>query len=112
MCPPARWGRAPPYPMARARAFRLDKKDNRVYCVLGDGEMDEGQVWEAAMTASFRHLGNLCAILDRNGLQQDGETRLIKDLEPVAEKWRGGGWGGVGGGGDDPRPPLGGYDPG
>ena len=64
-----------------ALAFRLDKKDNRAYCVLGDGEMDEGQVWEAAMTASFRHLDNLCAILDRNGLQQDGETRLIKDLD-------------------------------
>ena len=93
-----------------ALAFRLDKKDNRVYCVLGDGEMDEGQVWEAAMTASFRHLDNLCAILDRNGLQQDGETRLIKDLEPVADKWRACGWEVIEVDGHDPRQLMDAYD--
>lgn len=75
-----------------AFAAKYAKKDTRVYCLMGDGEMDEGQVWEAAMTASFRKLDNLCGIVDKNQVQQNGLTRVIKDLEPVAEKWRSCGW--------------------
>ena len=69
-----------------------DKRDTRVYCLMGDGEMDEGQIWEAAMTASFYKLDNLCGIVDRNQVQQNGPTKLIKDLEPVADKWKACGW--------------------
>ena len=75
-----------------ALAARLDGRKNRVYCLMGDGEMDEGAIWEAAMEASFRKLNNLCGILDRNMVQQDAETRIIKDLEPLADKWRSCGW--------------------
>jgi len=69
-----------------------DKRDTRVYCLMGDGEMDEGQIWEAAMAASFYKLDNLCGIVDRNQVQQNGPTKLIKDLEPVADKWKACGW--------------------
>lgn len=75
-----------------AIASKYDKKDIRVYCLLGDGEIDEGQVWEAAMSASFRRLDNLCAIIDRNKVQQDGRTDIIKDLEPIKDKWASCGW--------------------
>ncbi len=75
-----------------ALAARLDGKKNRVFCLMGDGEMDEGQVWEAAMAASFRRLDNLCGILDCNGIQQDGWTKDIKDLTPLGEKWLACGW--------------------
>ncbi len=78
-----------------ALAARLDGRKNRVYCLMGDGEMDEGAIWEAAMEASFRKLNNLCGILDRNMVQQDAETRIIKDLEPLADKWRSCGWKGI-----------------
>ncbi len=64
----------------------------RVYVLLGDGELEEGQVWEAAMTASALGLDNLTAIVDRNGLQLTGPTEEIKPLEPLAEKWRSFGW--------------------
>src|SRR3990167_510781 len=57
-----------------AYAARLDKKERRVYCVTGDGELDEGQIWEAAMSASHHALDNLCCIVDRNGVQQNGPT--------------------------------------
>jgi len=75
-----------------ALAGRLDKKNYRVYCLLGDGETDEGQIWEAAMTANHYHLDNLCAIVDRNRLQIDGETKNIMQLEPYREKWEAFGW--------------------
>lgn len=75
-----------------AIAAKGDGKKTRVFCLLGDGEMDEGQVWEAAMTASFRKLDNVCAIVDLNHIQQDGWTREIKDLQPVGEKWKACGW--------------------
>lgn len=75
-----------------ALAARIDGRKNRVYCLMGDGEMDEGSIWEAAMEASFRKLSNLCGILDRNLVQQDAETRTIKDLEPLTDKWRSCGW--------------------
>lgn len=75
-----------------ALGLQMEGKSNRVYCLLGDGELDEGSVWEAAMTASFRKLNNLVAIVDRNGIQQDSFTAEIKDLEPLSEKWRACGW--------------------
>jgi len=75
-----------------ALGLRMDGKKNRVYCLMGDGELDEGQIWEAAMTASHYHLDNLCGIIDRNGLQIDGCTSDVKTLEPLAEKWKAFGW--------------------
>jgi transketolase len=71
-----------------ALAARLDRKDYRTYVLLGDGECQEGQVWEAAMFAPNYKLDNLTAIVDYNGLQLDGFTRQIMDLEPFVEKWR------------------------
>jgi len=75
-----------------AMAMKMDKKNNRVYCLMGDGELDEGQIWEAAMTASHYRLDNLCGIVDRNGLQIDGCTDDVKTLEPLSDKWRAFGW--------------------
>ncbi len=75
-----------------ALGLRMDGKKNKVYCLMGDGELDEGQIWEAAMTASHYHLDNLCGIVDRNGLQIDGCTCDVKTLEPLAEKWKAFGW--------------------
>ncbi|MDP8263105.1 MAG: transketolase [Candidatus Ancaeobacter aquaticus] len=75
-----------------ALAAKMDNHARRVYCVIGDGEMNEGQIWEAAMTASFRKLDNVCAILDKNKVQQDGPTEKIKNLDPVADKWKACGW--------------------
>ena len=75
-----------------ALAGRADRKDYRVYLVLGDGECDEGSVWEAAMVASHHKLDNLVAILDRNRFSLDGPTEDILALEPLAEKWRSFGW--------------------
>ncbi|GAB6281184.1 MAG: transketolase [Thermovirga sp.] len=75
-----------------ALAMKMDKMPNRVFCLMGDGELDEGQIWEAAMTASHWDLDNLCGIIDRNGLQIDGRTDDIKTLEPLADKWRAFGW--------------------
>lgn len=71
-----------------ALGMKMDGKNNRVYCLMGDGELDEGQIWEAAMTASHYKLDNLCGIVDRNGLQIDGCTSDVKTLEPLAEKWK------------------------
>lgn len=75
-----------------ALAGKLDKKDYRVFVIMGDGEMDEGQVWEAASASSHCKLDNLIAILDRNGLQIDGPTEEIMSLEPMAWRWRAFGW--------------------
>lgn len=75
-----------------AIAAKYDKKDRRVYCLLGDGEIEEGQVWEALTSSSFRKLDNLCAIIDRNKIQQEGTTYEIKDLEPIKDKWETCGW--------------------
>jgi transketolase len=71
-----------------ALAARLDKKDYRTYVMLGDGECQEGQVWEAAMFAPNYKLDNLTAIVDYNGIQLDGLTTNIMDLEPFVDKWR------------------------
>ena len=73
-------------------AARLDGRDSRVFVMLGDGECDEGQVWEAAMSAAHYRLDNLVAIVDRNGIQNDRFTSEVVDLEPFADKWRSFGW--------------------
>lgn len=75
-----------------ALAGKLDGRNYRVYVLLGDGEVQEGQVWEAAMTAAHYKLDNLLAIVDRNGLQQDGLTEQIMSIEPIASKWRAFNW--------------------
>jgi transketolase len=75
-----------------ALAGKINDKNYRVYVLLGDGECDEGQIWEAAMTSAHYKLDNLIAIVDRNGLQIDGPTEKIMCLEPLAEKWRAFGW--------------------
>lgn len=73
-------------------AGRLDKKDYKVYCLLGDGEIQEGEIWEAAMSAAFLKLDNLCAILDYNKFQIDGEVKEVMGIEPVVQKWQAFGW--------------------
>jgi len=75
-----------------AAALRLDGRDARVYCLLGDGECDEGLVWEAAMLAPHLRLGNLTAIVDRNRLQIDGCTEDVVCLDPLPDKWRAFNW--------------------
>jgi len=75
-----------------ALAARLDKLDIRVYCLMGDGETNEGQVWEAAMTAGHYKLDNVCGIIDFNKLQIDGFCCEIKDMAPYLHKWKDFGW--------------------
>jgi transketolase len=75
-----------------ALAHKVDKAPNRVYALLGDGELQEGQVWEAAMTAAHYRLDNLCALIDNNGLQIDGPVERVMGVEPIAGKWRAFGW--------------------
>ncbi|KAA0001258.1 MAG: transketolase [Thermoplasmata archaeon] len=75
-----------------AIAGKLDGKDYRVFAILGDGEVQEGQIWEAANTASHYKLDNLIAILDRNKLQIDGPTEEVMHLEPLAWRWQAFGW--------------------
>jgi len=71
---------------------KLEKKDYKTYCILGDGELNEGSVWEAVMSASNYQLDNLIAIIDRNKLQIDGPTEEIMKLENLSEKWQSFGW--------------------
>jgi transketolase len=78
--------------IGHALAARLDKYDYRVYVLLGDGEIEEGQVWEAAMAAHKFKLDNLVAIVDQNGYQQTGPTAEVMDLRPLAPKWEAFGW--------------------
>jgi len=73
-------------------AAKMDKKDYRVYVLLGDGEIQEGNIWEAAMAASHYHCDNLCAILDYNGFQIDGKVKDVMSLEPLVGKWQAFGW--------------------
>ena len=75
-----------------ALAARLDGRRSRTYVVLGDGECDEGQVWEAAMSAAHYKLDNLVAVIDRNGIQNDRWTYEVMELEPLPDKWRAFGW--------------------
>ena len=71
-----------------AIAGKIDQKDYRVYCVLGDGEIEEGQIWEAAMAASQYKLDNLCVIVDNNNLQIDGTIEEVMSSYPIDEKFR------------------------
>lgn len=80
------------FAVGNALGARLDNKSYRVYALLGDGECDEGQVWEAAMAAAHFKLDNLTAIVDHNGLQLDGSNSRIMNIEPLGDKWRSFGW--------------------
>lgn len=73
-------------------AAKVDKKDYRVYCLMGDGEIQEGNIWEAAMAAAHYRCDNLCGIVDFNGFQIDGKVADIMNLEPLQDKWRSFGW--------------------
>lgn len=78
--------------IGHAMATRLDGFDSRVYVLTGDGEIDEGQVWEAAMAAAKYKLDNVVAIVDQNGYQQTGPTAEVLDLRPIAPRWEAFGW--------------------
>jgi transketolase len=80
------------FAVGTALAGKLDKLPYKVYTLLGDGECNEGQVWEAAMAASHFKVDNLIAIVDKNGIQLDGWTKDIMNMEPFADKWRSFGW--------------------
>lgn len=71
---------------------KAEQKRWRVYCMVSDGEQQEGQIWEAAMLAAKRKLGNLTAIMDRNNIQIDGYTEEVMPIEPLADKYRSFGW--------------------
>jgi len=75
-----------------ALGARLDSSDYKVYVLMGDGELQEGQVWEAAMSASKFNSNNLVAIVDFNKVAQDNITKDLKDIEPLEDKWRAFGW--------------------
>jgi transketolase len=75
-----------------ALGARMRGKDFRVYCVMGDGENQEGSVWEAAMTAAHYKLDHVCAIVDHNKVQENGLVAEIKNLEPLGQKWASFGW--------------------
>jgi transketolase len=71
-----------------ALGLRLSKKTNWVYCICGDGELNEGQIWEAAMTAAHHNIDNMTVIVDRNHCQIDNRTENVMKLEPLADKWK------------------------
>ncbi|KOF58077.1 MULTISPECIES: transketolase [Clostridium] len=75
-----------------ALSAKLDKKDYKVYVILGDGEVQEGQIWEAAMSAAHYKLDNVIAILDNNGLQIDGPNSEVMSIAPIDEKFKAFGW--------------------
>lgn len=78
--------------VGHALATRLDGYDSRTYVLLGDGEVNEGQVWEAVMSAVKYRLDNLVAIVDQNGYQQTGPTAEVLDLQPLGPRWEAFGW--------------------
>ena len=78
--------------LGMALGLRLSGSASRVYALLGDGELQEGQVWEAAMAAAHYRVDNLCALVDVNGLQIDGEVAKVMNVAPVGEKFRAFGW--------------------
>jgi transketolase len=78
--------------LGMALAARLDKRPTRLFVGLGDGEIQEGQIWEAAMFAAYHKVDNIVAIVDYNKIQLDGFVKDIMDLEPLPDKWRGFGW--------------------
>jgi transketolase len=75
-----------------ALSAKSDDKKWRIYSIHGDGEIQEGSIWEAAMSAAHYKLDNLTALVDRNGLQIDGTTADVMDLEPLEKKWEAFGW--------------------
>jgi len=75
-----------------ALALKLDKNPAKVFALMGDGELQEGQIWEAAMSSKHYKLDNLVGIVDRNRLQIDGDTEKVMGLEPLVDKWRAFGW--------------------
>jgi transketolase len=85
-------GVGPSLGIGMALAARLDSRPSRTYVLVGDGEIQEGQVWEAAMFGSFHKVDNVCVIVDYNKIQLDGFVRDIMDVEPLASKWRAFGW--------------------
>lgn len=76
----------------QAYAFRMDGKKQHVYCLMSDGEQEEGNIWEAAMFAGKYKLSNLTAVMDRNNIQIDGMTEDVMPLEPIADKYRAFNW--------------------
>ena len=85
-------GHGLPVSVGMALAGKLDKAPCRVYTVMGDGELAEGSVWEGAMAAGHYKLDNLCAVVDRNGLQISGTTEEVMSHEPLAQRWASFGW--------------------
>lgn len=85
-------GHGLPVCVGMALAGKMDGRNYRVYTIMGDGELAEGSVWEAAMAASHYRLDNLCALIDRNGLQISGTTEDVMSHEPLADRWRSFGW--------------------
>ena len=75
-----------------ALSMKYDKKPNKIFVIMGDGELQEGSVWEAAMSAAHYKLDNIIAIVDRNNKQIDGSTSEVMNLEPLQEKWEAFGW--------------------
>ena len=90
-------------------ALRLRGSTSRVYALLGDGECQEGMVWESAMSSAHFKIDNLCAIVDNNGLQIDGSVENIMEIEPLAEKWRSFGWNAIEVNGHDAQALLGAF---
>ncbi|MBU1011474.1 MAG: transketolase [Bacteroidetes bacterium] len=76
-----------------ALADKIDKKNRTTFCICGDGELQEGSIWEAAMSASHHKLNKLITIIDRNRVQIDGKTEDVMQIEPLADKWKAFGWG-------------------
>ncbi|HJV49613.1 MAG TPA: transketolase [Geothrix sp.] len=85
-------GQGLPQAVGIALGLKVQKSDSRVYCVVGDGESQEGVIWEAAMAASHHKLDNLCVFHDLNGLQIDGAVKKVMNIHPIAEKWAAFGW--------------------
>lgn len=75
-----------------ALSAKVDGGPNRVFCIMGDGEQQEGSVWESAMAAAHHGLDNLCVIIDRNRLQIDGDTEKVMAIDPLKDKWLAFGW--------------------
>ena len=94
-------GHGLPVCVGMALAGKMDGKDYRVYTVMGDGELAEGSVWEAAMSATQFHLDNLCAVVDRNHLQISGCTEAVMHQDSLQERWASFGWNVIRVGGHD-----------
>lgn len=78
--------------LGMALTAKMDGMANRVYCIMGDGEQQEGSVWESAMAAAHYKVDNLCAVIDRNRLQIDGGTEEVMGIDPLKDKWTAFGW--------------------